>query len=275
MDSIAVTDQTRMFLIPLIFLVILTILVVVGRTRNQAGSSPGARIFEILLVTVTCLALGAFVTQSLQTDEVIINEFHRLYHDKGFEQTVLNTRWNGVELKKCPLDLWIYQEIIQETKPDVLIETGTWRGGGAYYFASIFDLFGKGRVLTVDIEKFPVPEHDRITYLIGSSTAPEIVEQFKNLIQEGETVMVSLDSNHEKEHVLNELRIYSELVSVGSYLVVEDTHLNGNPVRIVGDGDPKAAVEEFLRERDDFVADTSREKFLLTWNRGGWLKRVR
>ncbi len=264
-----------MFLIPLIFLVILTILVVAGRTRKQSGSSPGARIFELVLVTITCLALGAFVTQSLQTDEVIISEFHRLYHDEEFDQTVLNTRWHGVELKKCPLDLWIYQEIIQETKPDVLIETGTWRGGSAHYFASIFDLFGKGRVLTVDIEKFPVPEHDRITYLIGSSTAPEIVEQFKNSIQEGETVMVTLDSNHEKEHVLNELRIYSELVSVGSYLVVEDTHLNGNPVRIVGDGDPKAAVEEFLRERDDFVADKSREKFLLTWNRGGWLKRVR
>ena len=264
-----------MFLIPLIFLVILTILVVAGRTRNHAGSSPGARIFEIVLVTITCLALGSFVTQSLQTDEVIINEFHRLYHDKGFDQTVLNTRWHGVELKKCPLDLWIYQEIFQETKPDVLIETGTWRGGSAYYFASVFDLFGKGRVLTVDIEKFPVPEHDRITYLIGSSTAPEIVGQFKNSIREGETVMVTLDSNHEKEHVLDELRIYSELVSVGSYLVVEDTHLNGNPVRKVGDGDPKSAVEEFLKERDDFVADKSREKFLLTWNRGGWLKRVR
>ena len=73
--------------------------------------------------------------------------------------------------------------------------------------------------------------------------------------------------------MLDKLRIYSELVSIGSYLVVEDTHLNGNP--IVGDGDPKAAVEEFLKERDDFVADKSREKFLLTWNRGGWLKRVR
>ena len=146
-----------MFLIPLIFLVILTILVVAGRTRKQSDSSPGARIFELVLLTITCLALGVFVTQSLQTDEVIISEFHRLYHDEGFDQTVLNTRWHGVELKKCPLDLWIYQEIIQETKPDVLIETGTWRGGSAHYFASIFDLFGKGRVLTVDIEKFPVP----------------------------------------------------------------------------------------------------------------------
>ena len=264
-----------MFLIPLIFLVVLTILVVVGRTRSQLGSSLGPRIFEVLLVAVTCLALGAFVAQSRQTDWVMINEFHRLYHDKEFDQTVLNTRWHGVELKKCPLDLWIFQEIIEETKPDVLIETGTWRGGSSYFFASIFDLFGKGRVLTVDIEKFPVPEHDRITYLIGSSTAPEIVEEFRASIQEGETVMVTLDSNHEKEHVLEELRIYSELVSVGSYLVVEDTHLNGNPVRIIGDGDPKSAVEEFLKERDDFVADESREKFLLTWNRGGWLKRVR
>ena len=223
-----------MYLIPLIFLVVLTILVVVGKTRSQLGSSLGPRIFEVLLVAVTCRALGAFVT--LQTDEVIVNEFYRLYHD--LDRTVYNTRWKGVPLLKCPLDLWIYQEIIQETKPDVLIETGTWRGGSAYYFASIFDLFGKGRVLTVDIEEFPVPEHDRITYLIGSSTAPEIVEQFKNSIQEGETVMVTLDSNHEKEHVLDELRIYSEPVSIGTYLVVEDTHLNGNPVRIIGDGDP-------------------------------------
>ena len=64
------------------------------------------------------------------------------------------------------------------------------------------------------------------------------------------------------------------MVSVGSYMIVEDMHLAGHPVR-TGIGDPTAAVEQFLRERDDFVPDRSREKFVLTWNRGGWLKRVR
>ena len=108
-------------------------------------------------------------------------------------------------LSKTPLDLWVFQEILYETKPDVLIETGTWRGGSAYYFASLFDMFDKGRVLTVDITKKGVPRHDRITYYTGSSTAPEIIELMKSSIQENETVMVVLDSSHESEHVLNEL----------------------------------------------------------------------
>ena len=129
-------------------------------------------------------------------------------------------------------------------------------------------------MLTVDIEKLEVPRHDRITYYIGSSTDPEIIEQMKSSIQEDETVMVVLDSSHETDHVLNELRLYSDIVSVGNYLIVEDMHLNGNPVRI-GEGDPTAAVEQFLKERDDFVPDKSREKFVMSWNRGGWLKRVR
>ena len=80
----------------------------------------------------------------------------------------------------------------------------------------------------------------------------------KSSIQEDETVMVVLDSSHETDHVLNELRLYSDIVSVGNYLIVEDMHLNGNPVRI-GEGDPTAAVEQFLKERDDFVPDKSRE----------------
>ncbi len=65
------------------------------------------------------------------------------------------------------------------------------------------------------------------------------------------------------------------MVSVGNYLIVEDMHLAGNPVMEGGTGNPKAAVEQFLEERDDFIVDESGEKFVLTWNCGGWLKRVR
>jgi cephalosporin hydroxylase len=87
------------------------------------------------------------------------------------------------------------------------------------------------------------------------------------------TVVVILDSNHARAHVAEELRLYHGMVTPGSYLIVEDTNINGHPVlRDHGPG-PMEAVEEFLSGRDDFFADTSREKFFLSFNPGGYLRR--
>jgi cephalosporin hydroxylase len=183
--------------------------------------------------------------------------------------TFSNTTWRGVPVFKCPLDAWVYQEIIHENQPDVLIETGTYRGGGAYYFASLFDLEKRGRVLTVDIKDFPgKPSHPRIRFLLGSSTAPEVLEDFKKLIRPGEKVMVALDSDHHKDHVLKELQLYSELVTVGHYLVVEDSIKNPNYPGAM------EAIEEFLKTHSNFTPDKTREKFGFTTNPNGWLKRV-
>ena len=201
--------------------------------------------------------------------------FHKLFHKRG-EETYQKTYWLGAHAQKCPLDMWIYQEILFETRPDVLIEAGTFKGGSAYYFASIFDLLKHGRVITIDIEEFPGrPVHDRITYLLGSSTSDQILAQVRSLIRPGETVMVSLDSDHHKNHVLNELRLYHSLVTPGNYLVVEDTHFNGHPILPKFGPGPTEAVEEFLRGNPDFQVDRSREKFGLTFNPGGYLKRMR
>ena len=244
MESLEITLEQRLWLMPLIFFAAFAILVCVHRNRHQAGWVLKERLAEFFLVGAAMFLFGTFLTTLFETEERVAREFHCLYHDEWYESTILQTRWKGVQLLKCPLDPWVVQEIIHETKPDVIIETGTWRGGSAYYCASLFDLFGKGRVLTVDIEKYDVPRHDRITYYIGSSTAPEIIEKFKSSINDGENVTVVLDSNHETDHVLKELRLYSDVVSVGSYMIVEDMHLAGHPVRI-GDGDPTAAVEQF------------------------------
>ena len=79
----------------------------------------------------------------------------------------------GIPVLKCPLDLWIYQEIIFHVKPDLIIETGTYKGGTAHFFASMCELIGNGEVITIDIEAYPNrPIHPRITYLHGSSTEP-------------------------------------------------------------------------------------------------------
>lgn len=232
-----------------------------------------------LLLGVTAAvsaASGTFVTSWWRLrPRQVIDAYHIWFHRNG-EATYNNTRWLGVTVQKCPLDLWIFQEILAEVKPDVLVEAGTYRGGSAYYFASVFDLAGRGRVLTVDIEDFPgKPRHDRITYLLGSSTSEEIASKIRASIRDGEKVMVVLDSDHHKDHVLNELRTYSPLVSPGSYLIVEDTHFNGNPILPKFGPGPMEAVREFLQSHPGFQPDTSREKYGMTFNRSGYLKRLR
>lgn len=199
--------------------------------------------------------------------------FHALYYTQQ-SRTWADTRFLGVPVFKCPLDLWVYQEIVFETRPDVIVETGTDRGGSALYLASLFDLLGgDGRVITVDVErKPPLPEHARVTYLNGSSVDPEIVGRVRSMIGDGR-VMVVLDSDHTAPHVREELRIYGELVTPGCYMVVEDTNVNGHPVfRGHGPG-PMEALGDFMRGEERFVRDERREKFFLTFNPRGYLLR--
>ena len=207
----------------------------------------------------------------------ITNQFHKLvYGSRLLEITWLNTKWMGIPLLKYPIDLWAYQELIYELKPDVLVECGSYLGGSAYYFASIFELLGEGRVISIDIQdEVQRANHARLTYLIGSSTEPSIVKIVKDHIAKDEIVMVVLDSAHEKAHVLEELRIYSQFVSLGSYLVVEDTNLNGHPVWPGFGAGPREAVTAFLAENETFEVDRSWEKFYVSFNSGGFLKRVK
>jgi cephalosporin hydroxylase len=204
----------------------------------------------------------------------LVNQFHRLYYHSS-KQTWQNTRFLGVRVWKSPLDLWLYQELIHDLRPDVIIEAGTKYGGSAYYFARLFDLVGHGRVITIDVEEQPKrPEHPRITYLSGSSADPAIADQVLELAGGGKPLIV-LDSSHRRDHVLAELRLWSRHVPVGSYIVVEDTHADGHPITTrIGRG-PWDAVEAFLAETDDFEVDESMHKFFMTFNPRGYLKRVR
>jgi len=218
---------------------------------------------------------GALTSLWLSRPGEVTAAFHRLYHARG-DLTYNNTYWFGVPVQKCPLDLWVFQEILFETRPDVVVETGTYKGGSAYFFASMFDLMGRGRVITIDLQDQPgKPRHPRIEYLLGSSTSEEIVRQVRERLQPGERVMVALDSDHAMAHVLEELRLYSGLVTPGNYLVVEDTHFNGHPILARFGPGPMEAVRQFLEQNPEFEADRSREKFGLTFNPNGWLRRVR
>jgi cephalosporin hydroxylase len=208
-------------------------------------------------------------------EDGIIDAFHRLYYDQP-DTTWNNTYWMGVRTQKCPLDLWIYQELIFELRPDIIIETGTCQGGSALFLASICDLIGNGRIFSIDIEPGPSrPKHRRVRYILGSSTDPDIVSIVRQQILPKHRVLAILDSDHSKDHVLNELRAYAPMVTTGSYLIVEDTNINGHPVNAEFGPGPMEAVNEFLSENRDFEIDSSREKFLMGFNPRGWLRRVR
>jgi cephalosporin hydroxylase len=204
-----------------------------------------------------------------------VDEFHKLYY-YGADQTLRKTRWLGNRVIKCPLDLWVYQEIIWDSRPDLIVETGSGRGGSAYFMACMCDLAGHGRIVTVDVRDVERPRHDRVTYLHGSSTDAEIVARVRAAAAEAGRVMVLLDSDHSREHVLEELHHYAPLVTPGSYLIVEDTNVNGHPVVPDHGPGPMEAVDEFLAgdAGADFLIDPDCEKFFLTMNPRGYLRRT-
>jgi cephalosporin hydroxylase len=131
----------------------------------------------------------------------------------------LHTYYNGIQILKYPNDLFTYEQIIKDTKPDIVIETGTLKGASAVWFAD-----HGVQVITVDIESQVENPDPRVTYIISNSADRSIIDIFEDDIK-GKRVMVVLDSDHNKEHVVKELEIYAPLVSSGCYLVVEDTFI--------------------------------------------------
>jgi cephalosporin hydroxylase len=183
---------------------------------------------------------------------------------------------------KTPMDMMVLQEIINETKPDLIIETGTFMGGSALFMANMLDIAGKGLVYTVDYSVAydeNLPSHNRIAYFKGSSTNSELIKKIKNEMNGAKSVMVCLDSDHSKDNVLNEMEKYSPFVTVGNYMIVDDTNIN-NPMLPLKDGKriyeqgPHEAVEEFIKTHKEFKIDRSREKFLFTFNPDGYLRKV-
>ena len=202
-----------------------------------------------------------------------VDLFHSLYYSSP-ERTWNNTRWMGRRTMRCPLDLWVYQEILYKIQPDIVIETGTNEGGGAHYLASIMDVIGKGRVIGVDIEELDNrADHERITYIKGSSIDNDIVAKVSKMIEPDHVVLVILDSDHNMLHVLEEMKIYSEFVTRGSYMIVEDSNVNGHPIMPNWGPGPFEAIQDFLRKSDSFEVDKDCEKFYMSFNPGGYLKK--
>jgi cephalosporin hydroxylase len=204
-----------------------------------------------------------------------------------------NFSWLGRPVIQFPQDLMALQEIIWTVKPDLIIETGIAHGGSLIFSASMLEMLGGKRdVLGIDIdirahnlkEIKRHPMYKRITMIEGSSVDEGVAEKVRKFAKGRKSVLVVLDSNHVRDHVLQEIELYSPLVTRGSYCVVMDSYIENFTAefnkefsynRWNGDN-PKTAVDLFLKKNSSFVIDQAIEdKLLITAAAGGYLKRVR
>jgi len=208
----------------------------------------------------------------------VVDQFNKLYYESGVAGTLY---WRGIQVLKNPCDVWMMLELLQAVRPSVLVETGTHYGGSALLFSDVMSLLGiPMTIITVDINpKWTVdPSQYRIESLVGYSTEPRVIESVRQavtgvLAKQTGPVMVTLDSDHSAENVSRELQLYAPMVTRGSYLVVEDTNLNGHPSSPDYGPGPWEAVQAFLATNPDFEPDLDCQRHLLTFFPNGWLKR--
>lgn len=227
---------------------------------------------------------------SKEAFEAISREWVRVGWNQKYQYSF---SWMGRPVIQLPEDMIRMQEAIFQIQPDVIIETGVAHGGSLIFYSSLCKAMDKGRVVGIDIEIRPHnrsaieahPLSDRITLIEGSSTAPEIVAQVKALVKQGETVLVILDSNHTYAHVADELEVYADLVTPGSYIVATDGIMydladvprgqaewaTDNPTWAARDF--AAKHPEFLIEQPSWPFNESQLDQNITHWPGAWLKR--
>jgi cephalosporin hydroxylase len=207
-----------------------------------------------------------------------IDTFHGLYYWAA--STHKRNNYFGHALDQNPFDLFLYQELIVRLRPAFVLQTGVFCGGSLLYFAHLLDLMEappEAIVVGIDImlrDEAKKLSHPRIRLVEGSSTDEKIVQQVTEMLPAPHG-FVSLDSDHSRDHVLAEMKIYERFVAPGGYMVVEDTNVNGHPVHVNHGPGPTEAVDTFLSQNGNFVRDDAFwRRNLLSHHAGGWLQRV-
>lgn len=184
--------------------------------------------------------------------------------------------YRGISAVRCPFDYVLYQMIVSELRPDLVIEIGTHKGGGALYIADLMNLLGHGEVHTIDIS----PDHDKI--IEAHPRIKVFVDGFENydlhLAEQYQKVLVIDDASHAYEETLQSLNRFAPIVTPGSYFIVEDGIIDELGMRKAYHGGPLKAIEEFLATNADFVVDHKWTDFFgrnATFNVDGYLKKLR
>lgn len=200
-----------------------------------------------------------------------INEMNNLFY-RHIHLKKTDCRWKGVRLIKMPTDIMLYHWAIWENKPDFIIDSGTKFGGSALFFQDMLDMVGRGGKV-ISIDKFPVEKAKdaRITYIEAGSTSEAALKYIKETVG-NKSVMVVLDSDHSRQHVKRELVYYSDIVTAGQYLVVEDCYMFKTREGLLAG--PGEARDWFLKRSKKLVQTNLDQIYLVGFCRGGWLKKI-
>ena len=238
--------------------------------------------------------INSFRIQTLDGDQEI-----DIYSEKGFQILAqLWTRsnwqhkqsyeltWLGVPIIQLPEDILMMQELIYKVRPDVIVETGTAHGGTAIFYASMLELLGKGRVITVDVEirkynRLAIQAHPmarRITLIEDDSVNVDLIKTLDHMIEPSDKVLVALDSNHTYDHVRRELDLYASLVSRGSYIVVFDGVMEVLIDAPSGKSEwkvdnPAAAIRDFIDANPEWESDLYYNRLNVTYCENGFIRR--
>lgn len=227
------------------------------------------------------------ISQAMQADEKIRTIRHALLEKSVAYRYSYNFTWLGIPLIQFPEDVLSLQEIVFETRPTLIIETGIAHGGSILFYASLLEIIGEGVVLGIELNMRDEtremlkthPLSKRIEIVEGSSTDSPVSAYLRTRARENR-VMVVLDSNHSHAHVLEELRLYAPIVSPNCYLVVMDTGIEFVPKSYFSDrpwgpgNNPWTAVHAFLKNDQNFEIDrTLLDRLILTACPDGYLRR--
>lgn len=279
---------------------------------------PGIKPVTIVEADAHCTdaEMAARIEKTRAEHADILQKYHDVWYNAPHTWHYLH--FLGVGMMKCPNDLWMYQELMTQHRPRVVIETGTYAGGSALWFAMLMDMLAiEGHVYSIDFEDHrKVQSHPRITFLAGDSTDPivrdAIIEDLIRRELAGWPLLISLDADHSAEHVRKELELYAPLCKVGDWLVVEDTNISWGQEHVVaadpwgtgyskcscgfifqivegykgplkcpkddGKGSERGArggIQDYVAKHPgEFGQDILAERWLLTMNPGGWLRRI-
>lgn len=200
----------------------------------------------------------------------------KAYTLEGIDQGHHKVTYRGVPCVKCPFDYVLYQMIIEEVSPDLIIEIGTNKGGSALYLADLMEVRGKGQIHTIDItDEAPklVKTHPRISTFHDGWDNYDL-----NLAAPFTIILVIEDSSHLYQNTLQAITKFAPLVSKNSYLIVEDGIINDLGREKEFNGGPIKAIKEFLSKNSDFNLCEKWVNFFgdnATFNTMGYLKKIR
>lgn len=204
----------------------------------------------------TCNLFSKAAFETISREWVRVGWSLRYYH---------NFSWFGHAVLQLPEDLVRLQEVVYRVRPDVIIETGVFRGGSLMFHATLCQALGRGRVIGIDRHIDAAQRESiqgdllgsRISLVEGDSASPEVVSRVAQMIRPGESVLVILDSAHSQEHVARELECYSRFVTPGSYIIATDgimrelADVPGGQPDWVSDN-PVSAANEFAVRHPEF-----------------------